>query len=334
MRWPDQHRLRHPAVALEHTLLAHIDDAGQLIAPSLHRVGPILRSDRQGVVNRVDETAAVDPVEATGQARAHLSQAGYVVVHGTGAGGCRRPAGDAEMHHGRQGIEVGPGALAQLNGLGVLLNGRKTGFEDGGERLGVVADHMACCAQVEQHRARALATVHIVQQEDVVRGDVTVKNLFSVQAVQGAQYGLDHLPQPGFVWRHGHLSPGVLHGLTTVVRHHHVGGAVRFPEAVNLDQRGMVKARQQTGLVDEGAQAKRESLGMTGGAQAHTQALAARGQGGWHVLFDGDLALQRVVERRIHDAETAHAQHALDFKFTQAGAVGQGIVLSYRGHGQ
>ena len=47
-----------------------------------------------------------------------------------------------------------------------------------------------------------------------------------------------------------------------VERHHHVGGAVLFPEAVDLDQRRMVELRQQPRLVDEAAQAGVEGLAV------------------------------------------------------------------------
>ncbi|MFD2272057.1 hypothetical protein ACFS07_15055 [Undibacterium arcticum] len=64
---------------------------------------------------------------------------------------------------------------------------------------------------------------------------------------------------------------------------------------------------------------------MFGCAYQDGVVMAARGQRHWHVLFDGDRALQAVIESHIDDAETTFANHAGDFKIGQARADGQAI---------
>ena len=81
-------------------------------------------------------------------------------------------------------------------------------------------------------------------------------------------------------------------------RHHHVGGGVVFPEAVDLDQRRMVEAGQQARLVDERAQADRVGLGERARAHRDLRPGAARGERRRHVFLERDLALERVVAGR------------------------------------
>ena len=81
-------------------------------------------------------------------------------------------------------------------------------------------------------------------------------------------------------------------------RHHHVGGAVVFPEAVDLDQRRMVEPREQPRLVDERAQADRVGFGERARAHRDLRPGAARRQRRRHVLLERDLALERVVAAR------------------------------------
>jgi hypothetical protein len=93
---------------------------------------------------------------------------------------------------------------------------------------------------------------------------------------------------------------------------------------VDLEQRGVVKARQQAGLVDKGLQAQRKGLGIGLRAQRDVHGLGAAGQRGGHVFLDRHLALQRVVEGQVDNAETAHAQDLEQFELAQPRTNGQG----------
>ena len=97
-----------------------------------------------------------------------------------------------------------------------------------------------------------------------------------------------------------------------VERHHHVGGAVGFPEAVDLDQRRVVEARQQPRLVDEAAQAGLEGLAVALGAHRRPGVPLTRA-----ASDDGMYSLSatwRCSEwscGEVDDAEAAFAEHAV-----------------------
>ena len=114
-----------------------------------------------------------------------------------------------------------------------------------------------------------------------------------------------------------------------VVRHHHVGGAVLFPEAVDLDQRRMVEAGEQARLVDEALQAGAEGVEMALRLDDdRRRAGDARGHRRRHVLLDRDLALQRVVPGEVDDAEAAFADQAGDLVVAQLRAERQRVAGS------
>ena len=170
-------------------------------------------------------------------------------------GRCGRHAEEQEVNHRAQRVEVGPGALAHGRHVGVLLDRCVTGFQDRGERLRAVTDDAPRCAEVEQD-GRALG-----RQQDVVGRDVAVEHPFVVQPLQRVEHRLQDAADPGFVGRIGHGAPRIAQRDALQVRHDHVGGRIVLPEAVHLDQRRVVEARQHAGLVDERAQADRVGFG-------------------------------------------------------------------------
>ena len=191
------------------------------------------------------------------------------------------------IHHGAQRIHIGPRALAQRSGIGVLLDRCIAGLEDGGEGLGGVTDHLPGGAKIEQQRPAVAG-----QQQDVVGCDVTV------QAVRGMHHGQrlgqcgQQGHQPALVGWAGQVLQRQLQRGAFVKRHHHVGRAVVLPEAVHLDQRRVVKLGQQPRLVDEADQAGVEHRAVAPRHPLDRLAGGAAGQGRRHVLLDGHPAPQ------------------------------------------
>ena len=168
----------------------------------------------------------------------------------------RRRAEQQVVDHRAERVEVGPRPLAQLRHLGVLLDRRVARLEDRGERLGAVADDAARRAEVEQHR-RAVG-----RQQDVVGRDVAVVDALAVQQLERRRGSASTTLRIQASSGGCAIAPArVAQRDALQVRHHHVGGGVVFPEAVDLDQRRMVEAGQQPRLVDERAQADRVGLG-------------------------------------------------------------------------
>ena len=126
--------------------------------------------------------------------------------------------------------------------------------------------------------------------------------------------------QPALVGRAAHLAQPIFQCHALVERHHHVGRAVGLPEAVDLQQRGVVELGQQTGFVDEAVHAGLEHRAVFLGGDHHVQHTRTAGQRGRHVLLDGHPALQRMVLRQVDDAEATFAQQLQQFELGQVGA--------------
>ena len=233
----------------------------------------------------------------------------------------RRLADDGEMHHRRQRVDVGPGALLHARDLGVLLDRRITGLEDHREGLRHVADDPARGAEIEQQRAVAAG-----QHHHVVGRDVAVVALVAVDHRQRLGQGVQQGAQPGLGGRAAQFLELVLQGLALVEGHHHVGGAIGLPEAVDLDQRGMVELGQQPGLVDEALAAGLEGLAVALGLDLHLVGASARGQHRGHVLLQCHPALQRVIIGQVDDAEAALAEQRGQLELTQHGAYRQAVA--------
>ena len=299
--------------------------ASQHLAQGGHALRAVGRARRQHPVNDVQEVLAAVGHGQRGQGR-------NVVVHRAGGGRRRRTAQQQKVQRGAQRVDVGPGALLHRAGFGVLFDGRIGRFEDGGQRLALVAEHAAGRAEVEQHGAA------IGLDLDVVGRDVAVVDAFGMQLLNGPQQRVQHAAQPGFIGRLGHGQPNFLDGAAAQHRHGHIGRAIAFPEAVHLQQRRVVEAGQQPGFVDEGLQAQREGFSVGLRAYRDEHRLGAPGQRSRHVFLHRHFAFQGVVEGQVDNAEAAHAQQAAQFELTQTRArrqrTGVGLVEagSFFGH--
>ena len=276
---------------------------------------------RERLLPGLQEGVAVAQALLGLQAGAGLGQRHHLVLQRACGRRRRRLAGQTGMDDRSQRIQVRPRALPQAGHLGVLLDRRVVRLQDRGERLRAVADDLACGAEVQQHRPA------VAQQQDVVRRDVAVVDVLGMQRLEGAQQRHQHAHQPDLAGRRRHLAQCLRQRLALVERHHHVGGAVAFPVAEDLDQRRMVEAREHLRLEHEAAQPGAEGLAMRASARLHRAVVAARGQQSRHVFLDRHLALEVVVEGPVDDAEAADADQAADLELAQPGADAQGAFF-------
>ena len=272
---------------------------------------PRLRPDRQRGVDRVQERRAVSP----GMADRQRLQG---VVHHA-AGRCDgRAAGDRVVDHAGQRVEVGPWTLQHR--AAVLLDRREVRFQEGGQRLGLVADHPPRRAEVEQQRTAG-------GEQDVVRRDVAMEALRRMQHRHRVEQGVEPGAQLRFRSRSAERGQRGLQGRPFVEGHRHVGGTVGFPEAEHLDQRRMVEAGQQPRLVDEALQPGLEGRPIA--VVAHRdleQRAAAHRQLHRHVFLDRDMPFQRAVPGQVDDAEAALAQRPQDAKALDDRAIGHAAL--------
>ena len=266
------------------------------------------------MVDGLQEGLAVAPGRSLGQW--HIG-----VVEQTAYRRRRRLADDREVHHCGQRVEVGPRALLHAGDLGVLLHRRIAGLEDHRQGLCHVADHPARGAEIEQQRAVAAG-----QHHHVVGRDVAVVALLAVDHRQRLGQRVQQAAQPGLGGRAAQFLELVLQGLALVERHHHVGGAIGLPEAVDLDQRGVVELGQQPGLVDEALAAGLEGLAVALGLDLHLVGAGARCQHRGHVFLQRHPALQRVVVGQVDDAEAAFAEQRGQLELAQHGAHRQAVA--------
>jgi hypothetical protein len=204
--------------------------------------------DRRGALVGQNDQRAIDrgqEMRAVAASRA-LDEGHVRIAEHPADGRRRRLPGDDPVHHRSEGVHVGPRTLLQARHFGVLLDGRVAGLEDGRQRLRHVANDPARGTEVEQQRP-----VVGRQQHDVVGRDVAVEALRRMQHPQRMKERLEQGQDPRLVGRLGEAAHRVAHGHAFVERHDHVRRAVRFPEAVDLDQRRVVELGEQLGFVDE-----------------------------------------------------------------------------------
>ncbi len=292
-----------------------LDFAQQRRAELAHGLGPVLRAHAQRPVDGGQEMLR----EAS---HAALGQRHEFVRHGARGAGRRRVAHDQVMQHGAERIDVGPGPLAQRGGLGVLLDRRVAGLQDGGEGLRLVADRAARGTEVQQDGVGL-----VERQQHVVGCDVAVVDLLGMQDAEAVQQRQQPPHDPGLRGRLGHLLARLLQRDALQIGHDHIGRAIGFPEAVDLQERAVVEAGQQARFIDEAAPAEVEGLGQRARTHRHMRAFAALGQLPGHVFLDRHQALQRMVLRQVDDAEAAHAQGAQDLQLAKAGAGGKGVEI-------
>ena len=175
---------------------------------------------------------------------------------------------------------------------------------------------MACCggAEAEQHRADR-------REDDAVGTDVLVPDAAVVQQGHGVEHRLQPGPQLRLSRHVVELGERVLEGRALVEGHHHVGGAVLFPEAVHLDQRRVIEAGEQPRLGDEALQAG--LVGVRVAFRGHRHRGRAGGPGRHRdrqVFLDRDPALQDRVPGTVDDREAGFADHVGELVFAQPGA--------------
>ena len=236
----------------------------------------------------------------------------------------RRLPGDDPVQYGAERVEIGPGPLPDAWDLGELFDRCIARLEHDGQRLAHVADHAPRGAEVEQHRLACR------RQQDVVGRDVPVQAVLPVQQLQGIEQRPQQSPDPRFVGRVRHRLHRGLEGRALVVGHDQIGGVVRLPEAVHLDQGRVVEARQQPGLVDEALESLGVAVGMALRAQHHRLLLAACCQRRWQVFLQRDPAQQQVVVGLVDHAEAAFTYQSGDLEFVQPGALGQQVMRAVR----
>ena len=276
--------------------------------------------DAADAVFGVHRQRAVDGAREGGRQRqpGGVGQPGQRVLQQPRHRGGDGLAGDQEVQHRAQAVDVGPGALLQH--AVVLLDGGEAGLDDHRQRLRGVAHGLPRGAEVQQHRHAG------VQHHDVVGRDVAVVAVVGVQQLQRVEDGRQHVLEPGLA---GH-QPGLglaqrAQGAALAQLHGHVGGTVLLPEAVDADQRRVVELRQQARLVQKAVQPARQGGLHLRLARDHAAVGRARGECTGHVFLDGDSAPQRVVVRTVDRGKTAFAQHAAQLELGQARAGGQAV---------
>jgi hypothetical protein len=142
----------------------------------------------------------------------------------------------------------------------------------------------------------------------------------SCRRLQRAEQAVEQRAHRGLVGRHVDRLAQLEQRVAGVVGHRAVDGAVRLPVPLHLHQRRMPAACQQPRLVDEGAPAALEGVGVPARAQHHLHAIgAAQRQRVGQVFLDRGPALEGLVDHQVDQPETADAEHALDHELLEPG---------------
>ena len=147
----------------------------------------------------------------------------------------------------------------------------------------------------------------------------------AVQRLERAEQRPEHAEQPGFGDGAGLLVGQAAQGAALVELDRHVGGRVRFPEAMHAHQRRVAELRERARLVDEAAQPGLEGGREPIGTHVHAVVADAPREHRGHVFLDRDLALQRVVVGPVDDAEAAFADHLEQLELIEPVADGQRV---------
>lgn len=106
---------------------------------------------------------------------------------------------------------------------------------------------------------------------------------------------IDDRAQPGFGGRFEHRASHGLQRGTVQEGHRHVGGAVGFPEAMDLQHRRMREPGEQLGFVDERSQRVHEGFDVRFQSHRDSIPIGTFDQMPRHELLDGHFAVQRMV---------------------------------------
>ena len=196
----------------------------------------------------------------------------------------RRVTGQRMMHRCGERIDVAPSAL-QFGVERVLLRRRVSGFDDRAERVAVLAGEVTGGAEVDQHRFA------VRPDDDVVRGDVAMKELLRVDRVQRRQDRLEQVVQFRLCRRAAELLQPALQVLALLELEDHVGGAELLDQADHTNDVLVAEAAEHARLLDEVAQAVGEEITTVRSDWMDCRrSLAVRELRG-EILLDGDLAL-------------------------------------------
>ena len=139
-----------------------------------------------------------------------------------------------------------------------------------------------------------------------------------VQHAQRVQHRRHHMLEPGFIvaarWV---VLQNLAQRLALAILHHHVGGAVLLPEAVNANQRVVLELRQNARLFQKALQPGIESALVLFKARFDEAFRVPIGDRAGQVFLDGHHALQLVVMGQVDDREAAFADHVDDLELTQ-----------------
>ena len=215
------------------------------------------------------------------------------------------------MDHGTQRVDIGPRPLLALVVIGVLLNRREARAQHGLRLVGEVTDGASCRAEVEQYRQAVILDLNIIQ------GDIAMQVAFIVNRFDGAEEHWQHAADPRLVDHLWLLLAQTRERGPAVEQRPHVGGIVLDPEAQDVQQVRMVKARQQARLLDKAVQPGRKRLTEALAAQHQGHVIATHGKRGGHELFNGDSTLKLVVPGTIDDAESTAANHLFYLKLIE-----------------
>ena len=224
----------------------------------------------------------------------------------------RRRTHNQGTQHGAEGVNVRPRALLAFVVVGVLLNRRKARAQHGFRFVGKVTDGAARGAEIEQHRQAVILDL------DVIQRDVSVQIAFVVDGLDRTEQHRQRAADPGFVDQLRLFLAQARKRGAAVKQRPHVGRVVLHPEAQNVQQVRVVKARQQTGFLDKAVQACGKRFAKALAAQHQGHVVAAYGERGRHKFFDSDSAFELVIPRAIDNAKTAAADHLFDFKLVEA----------------
>ena len=214
---------------------------------------------------------------------------------------------DAELHDRFQRTQVAAGRCGHARDAGQPRGTR-----------GIKFFHQVSGALAEDgagHRAKIHQHWPVVgQEQDVVWRHVSMHVAGTVQGAQRTEQRVEQRAQRSFIRCFAHAAPHGEQGLTGVVRHDAVRRAIGLPDAVHTQQRRVIAARQNAGLVDERQTAAFEGVGMRRVVQLDLQTRAMGGQRGRQVLLEHHREVECQVAGQIDDAIATVAQHAFNLE--------------------
>ncbi len=172
------------------------------------------------------------------------------------------------MQHRAQRVDIGPCALLALVVVAVLLNRCIAGTQHRLALIRQIADSFTRRPEVQQDR---LATALNL---DVIQRDIAVQIARFMDGFDRAQQRWQHATDPGLIYRLRISFAEVRERGAAVEHRAHVGGVVLHPETQHVQQVRMVKARQQTRLLNKAIQSGVKGFAEPFAAQHQIQIIA------------------------------------------------------------